>query len=108
MTNIDLTPVVQAVIGLCAAIVTAYIIPLIEAHAHVKSAEEIQEWAAIGVLAAEQIYKSGEGVKKLLYVQQFLESKGFKLDRDGVEQAIEAAVYEMNNAIAHKENAEKE
>lgn len=44
------------------------------------------------VYAAEQIYGAGNGAEKLQYVEDELESRGFKLDT----AAIEAAVRSMN------------
>ena len=53
------------------------------------------------VNAAEQVYGSGEGKKKLEYainfVEKYLEAKGSKLDIDSILGYIEAAVKNMND-----------
>ncbi len=52
------------------------------------------------VLAAEQVYKSGQGEEKKQYAlntaEQYLKAKGIKLDLDVIDAYIEAAVMEMN------------
>ena len=58
--------------------------------------EQVKKWTAVGVKAAEMIYKeSGMGEAKKNYVRKFLESKGYKLDIDTVDALIEATVREM-------------
>ena len=54
-------------------------------------------WAKIGVAAAEQIYvRQGRGDEKKQYVLEFLKSKGFDLNEESVNNAIEAAVKQLN------------
>ena len=54
-----------------------------------------------GVTAAEQVYGSGEGEKKLHYainfVEKYLAAKGIKLDIDIILGYIESAVKDMND-----------
>lgn len=88
---VDLTPLLQAVISLCASLVTAFLIPWIKAK---YSAEQRQKIAAMYqtlVYAAEQMYGAGEGKKKLQWVYDRLNEKGFSADR----AAIEAEVAKM-------------
>ena len=60
------------------------------------SLDQVKKWTAVGVKAAEMIYKeSGMGEAKKNYVRKFLESKGYKLDIDTVDALIEATVREM-------------
>lgn len=54
-------------------------------------------WAKIGIAAAEQIYVGqGRGDEKKQYVLEFLKSKGFDLNEESVNNAIEAAVKQLN------------
>ncbi len=66
MNTIDITPVVNAVIALAATVVSVFLIPWI------KSKEKKQ------------------------YVLEFLKSKGFDLNEESVNNAIEAAVKQLN------------
>lgn len=69
----DITPIVNAVIALAAAVVTAFVIPWIKSKTTAAQREEIEAWVRIAVTAAEQIYKgSGRGEEKKEYVLEFL------------------------------------
>ena len=93
----DLTPIVNAVITLIAAIVTTFLIPWIKSKIDAAKLAQIVEWVGIAVRAAEQIYnESGMGEKKKQYVLDFLADKGFTLDSNSINAMIEAAVKELN------------
>lgn len=93
----DLTPIVNAVIALIAAIVTTFLIPWIKSKIDAAKLAQIVEWVGIAVRAAEQIYnESGMGEKKKQYVLDFLTDKGFTLDPNSINAMIEAAVKELN------------
>lgn len=93
--NIDLTPVLQAIIALLAAIVTYKIVPWIKSRTDAQQQANIQAMVRIGVYAAEQIYGAGKGAQKMEHVKKWLESQGFTVDIE----AIEAAVGEMNHDL---------
>ena len=93
----DLTPIVNAVIALIAAIITTFLIPWIKSKIDAAKLAQIVEWVGIAVRAAEQIYnESGMGEKKKQYVLDFLASKGFTLDPDSINAMIEAAGKDLN------------
>ena len=93
----DLTPIVNAVITLIAAIVTTFLIPWIKSKIDAAKLAQIVEWVGIAVRAAEQIYnESGMGEKKKKYVLDFLADKGFTLDPNSINAMIEAAVKNLN------------
>lgn len=93
----DLTPIVNAVIALIAAIVTTFLIPWIKSKIDAAKLAQIVEWVGIAVRAAEQIYnESGMGEKKKQYVLNFLADKGFTLDPNSINAMIEAAVKNLN------------
>ena len=99
---VDLTPLLQAVISLCASLITAFLIPWIKAK---YSAEKRQRIAAVYqtlVYAAEQLFGTGAGDKKLKWVIDQLYAKGFAVDR----AAIEAEVAKMQNLGTLLVNAE--
>lgn len=93
----DLTPIVNAVIALIAAIITTFLIPWIKSKIDAAKLAQIVEWVGIAVRAAEQIYnESGMGEKKKQYVLDFLADKGFTIDPNSINAMIEAAVKNLN------------
>ena len=97
MNTIDITHVVNAVIALAATVVSVFLIPLIKSKTTAQQRSELVAWAKIGVAAAEQIYVGqGRGDEKKQYVLEFLKSKGFDLNEESVNNAIEAAVKQLN------------
>ena len=93
----DLTPIVNAVITLIAALITTFLIPWIKSKIDAAKLAQIVEWVGIAVRAAEQIYnESGMGEKKKQYVLDFLADKGFTLDPNSINAMIEAAVKNLN------------
>ena len=96
----DITPVVNAVIALIAAVVTAFVIPWVKSKTTAAQREEINSWVKIAVTAAEQIYSGvGKGKEKKAYVLKFLEEKNLKIDEKSVDLMIESAVRNMNEAF---------
>lgn len=97
MNTIDITPVVNAVIALAATVVSVFLTPWIKSKTTAQQRSELVAWAKIGVAAAEQIYVGqGRGDEKKQYVLEFLKSKGFDLNEESVNNAIEAAVKQLN------------
>ena len=94
---IDITPIINAVIALIAAIITVFLIPWIKSKVEAEKLSKITSWVRIAVDAAEQIYKeSGMGEQKKQYVLDFLEGKGFTIDPNSIDAMIEAAVLSLN------------
>lgn len=101
--NIDLTPIIQAVIALLAALVTYKLIPWIKTKTTVEQQKALNIAARTLVFAAEQIYGEGRGADKFDYVVMELQNRGFTADP----VAIEAAVRE-NFAALHASKTEVE
>lgn len=96
----DITPVVNGIIALITAVVTAFVIPWIKSKTTAAQREEINAWVRIAVTAAEQIYKGeGKGKEKKKYVLDFLAEKNLKIDEESVDLMIESAVKNMNQAF---------
>ena len=99
----NITPVVNAVIALAAAVVTAFVVPWIKSKTTAAQREEIDAWVRIAVTAAEQIYKeTGKGKEKKAYVLKFLEEKNLKIDEESVDLMIESAVKNMNESFGRE------
>lgn len=104
--NIDLTPIIQAVIALIAAIVTAKVIPWIKAKTTKEQQQLISATVKTLVFAAEQIYGSGFGAEKMEYVMMALKNRGFNVDKEEVEAVIKenlAALHATKPASENKE-----
>ena len=94
--NLDLTPLFQAVIALLAALITARLIPWIKSKTNANQQESLITAARIAVLAAEQVFGSGQGREKLRYALDALKKAGFNLDETIAAEAIEKAVRDLN------------
>ncbi len=95
----DLTPVINAVIALAAALITAFVIPWIKRNTSAKDREEFLKWVEIAVSAAEQLFYSTQGKEKKKYVVQFLEGKGFTFSETEIDAAIEGAVLKLHRNL---------
>lgn len=99
MKNINLTPIIEALITLISAIVTLFVLPkLTQCLKEKLTAEQqstLREWVKIAVTAAEQLYGSKTGQQKKEYVVSFLLAKGIVVDIDEVTALIESEVYKL-------------
>lgn len=92
----DLTPIIEGVIALAVAIITAFVIPYIKEKIGAAKYAKMLEWVNVAVKAAEMIYTGvGRGAEKKAYVVEFLHEKGFTVDADSLEALIESAVLEL-------------
>lgn len=89
---IDLTPILQAVIALLAALVTYKLVPWIKSKTTAQQQETMTRIVDVLVYAAEQIYTSDQSQSKLEYVKAQLRNRGFDVDQ----AQIEAEVRRMN------------
>lgn len=101
----DLTSILQAVIGVVAVLITVYVIPWLKRKLTAEQQAELAGWVSIAVAAAEQLYNGqGRGAEKKEYVMSFLRSKGYTVDvgamADAIDALIEAAVYELKSGNA--------
>lgn len=97
---VDITPIINAIIALIAALVSAFLIPWLKSKVEAGKLAQYKEWVTIAVKAAEQIYTgTGRGEEKKKYVVEFLEAKGFKIDFNSIDNTIEAAVYEISQTF---------
>lgn len=93
----DITFVIEALIALVSAIITAFVVPYIKSRTTAAQQEQLQGWVKIAVAAAEQIYTgSGRGSEKKAYVVEWLTERGLTVDTDKVDALIESAVYELS------------
>ena len=98
MENIDITPIIEALIGLVSLIITGFLIPYLKQKLSNEKRERLLFWIDVAVKSAEQLYGSKTGKQKKEYVVAFLLSKGIVADIDEVTALIESEVYKLTNA----------
>ena len=86
--NIDLTPIIEAIILLLAAIITYKVIPWIKAKTTNEQQAMLKATVKTLVYAAEQVYGAGFGYAKMQYVKNKLLEKGVTVDIDEIEAAV--------------------
>lgn len=92
----NITPIVEAIMTLIAAIITVVIVPYIRSKTTDTQRVELQTLVQIAVTAAEQLYiGTGKGKEKKAYVLQWLNDRGITVDTDKLDAMIESAVYEL-------------
>ena len=99
MNMVDITPIVNAVIALLAAVISAVVIPWLHAKIDVTETTQFLRWVEIAVAAAEQLYHTADGEAKKRFVLDYLEKKGYELDARDVNNAIEAAVLKLHKEL---------
>lgn len=95
----DLTPVINAVIALIAALITAFVIPWVKRNTTAKDREEFLKWVEIAVAAAEQLFHTTQGKEKKTYVVQFLQEQGVTFSEAEIDAAIEGAVLKLHREL---------
>ena len=95
MNNIDITPIIEALVGLVSLIITGFLIPFLKQKLSNEKRERLKGWVSIAVAAAEQLMKGKTGLEKKEYVVAFLLSKGLVFDIDEVTAMIESEVYKL-------------
>lgn len=94
--------ILKIVVSVVAALVSAFVIPLLKEKLADIKYQRLLEMVEIAVRAAEQTIKgSGHGaIKKdevINYVTNWMLSHGIYITDEQLDQLIEAAVYAMNN-----------
>ena len=112
MTNIDITPIIEAVIGLIITIFSVFVIPKLHIWINNKLSEKQIEIAKVVisscVQAAEQIYAKSEkaGSSKKKYVMEYAKNKlaeiGLTIDEKEIEVYLEQAVLELKESQKDK------
>ena len=96
---VALTPIITTVLTLIFSLITAFLIPYIKTKVSAEQFATIKLWVQVAVQAAEMLYVgSGRGEEKKKYVIEFLNSKGFTLNAEEIENLIESAVLELKQS----------
>lgn len=95
----DLTAIFNACILFLGALISAFVIPWIKSKTTAAERETLLGWVKVAVAAAEQLYDSTQGNLKKKYVVNYLQSKGYSVLLDDVENAIEAEVLRLHSEL---------
>ena len=96
MTNINLTPILQALIGLLAALITYKLVPWLRERTTREQAERYAAAVKVAVFAAEQIFGAGHGAEKMNYAISYLRDRGFDVDSREIEGAVGEFINSLN------------
>ena len=95
----EITEIIKAIIYLLLSVASVFLIPWLKGQVGEQKMGEFLKWVDIAVAAAEQLYYSTDGEKKKDYVLAYLEAKGFAVDEDELNMAIEASVNRLHNEL---------
>ena len=95
----ELTEIVKIIIELVAATASLWLIPWLRAKLNAEQVSDMLRWVEIAVSAAEQLFDSVQGDAKKNYVLGFLRYKGYEVDAEELDTAIEAAVLRLHKEI---------
>ena len=97
----EITIIAKILIELCAAIASLWLIPWLRARLNAEQVSDMLRWVEIAVSAAEQLYDAAQGNAKKQYVVSFLEERGYRVDEEELDLAIEAAVLRLHKEITN-------
>ena len=95
----DLTPIINAIVALLAAVITVFVIPWIKRKTTAQDRETMLAWVEIAVAAAQQLFYKLDGAARKEYVINFLTERGYGVDEDELDAAIEAAVLKLHREL---------
>ena len=75
-------------------------VPWLRCRTSAQDREELLGWVDLAVAAAQQVLYSAPGQERKEMVREFLRSKGYDVDTDEVDHAIEAAVLRLHQELA--------
>ena len=93
---IDLTPLLNALVGAAAVAVSAFLIPWLRSKTTAEQRGDLLHWVDIAVAAAQQLYHQCSGQDRLDYALSLLEEQGYDVDLRQVRDAVEAAVLKLH------------
>lgn len=92
---IDLTPLVEALMGLAVTAITVFFIPWLRERYGNETLEKARNWVQIAVYAAEKVYGAGNGDQKLAYAEEVLAQHKIKLDTATLKTLVDAEIRKM-------------
>ena len=90
--------ILKIVISVCAALITAYVIPYIRTLKNDARYKRLIDMVTVAVQAAEQVIKDDGAKKKeevMSFVSEWLKKQGIQITHEELNQLVESAVYAM-------------
>lgn len=103
---VDITPLLESVIVAAVLAISIFVVPWLKSKIGVQNMGQFLAWVDIAVRAAEQIYSMADGAKKKHYVVNYLAARGFSVDAEDLDLAIEAAVNKLHYELYGATTAE--
>ena len=95
----DITNVFTAFVALLMAALSAFVIPWLRRQMAAEDLDDLLVWVEIAVAAAQQLYHSCDGEKRLQHALGVLADKGFDVNDKAVRSAVEAAVLKLHQQL---------
>ena len=95
----DITNVFTAFIALLMAALSAFVIPWLRRQMAAEDLDDLLVWVEIAVAAAQQLYHSCDGEKRLQHALGVLADKGFDVNDKAVRNAVEAEVLKLHRQL---------
>ena len=95
----DITNIITAFIALLMAALSAFVIPWLRRQMAAEDLDDLLVWVEIAVAAAQQLYHSCDGEKRLQYALGVLADKGFDVDDKAVRSAVETEVLKLHRQL---------
>lgn len=95
----DITPIIEALIALIAALLSAFLIPWLHSKTNAQGTQHLLTWVDIAVRAAQQLYYQQDGEVRLQHALSVLAEKGFDVNDETVLDAVEAAVLKLHREL---------
>ena len=97
----ELTEIIKLAIELVVACASLWLIPWLRARLNAEQVTDMLRWVEIAVSAAEQLFDRVDGEDKKMYVKLLLSEKGYDVDTEELDAAIEAAVLRLHKEIVN-------
>ena len=95
---VNLTPILNALILLISAAISAFLIPYLKRKMTTEDLQTLEKWVKIGVAAAEQLYGAEQRLQKKQWVLDYLESNGYIVD-PAIDSMVEAEVLRLHREL---------
>ena len=95
----EITNVLTALVALLMAALSAFVIPWLRREMEAEDLDDLLVWVEIAVAAAQQLYHSCDGEKRLQHALGVLADKGFDVNDKAVRSAVEAEVLKLHQQL---------
>lgn len=104
--TVDLTPIIEATIGLIGVILTAFVVPAIKQKIDKNKLEKLKYWATVAVQAVEEADRNGTLPKseKFDKAMEIIQAQGFKIDTESLKSVIDAEVWSLINQFKEEKD----